>query len=88
MDELKFVLKCFIFASLVMVFSQTRSGGLTLESKAEVFLTESSTARFMQTAAEGGAKFLSEMYSTTKSYLTNKMGHASNRPEPLDDDTI
>ena len=78
MDELKFVLKCFLFASLVMMFSQVKSGGLTLESKVEVFLTESTTAHFMQTAAEGGAKVISEMYENAKTFISNKMGHASN----------
>ncbi|MBC7466391.1 MAG: hypothetical protein H7256_10395 [Bdellovibrio sp.] len=80
MDELKFVMKCFLFASLVMVFSQVKSGGLTLESRVEVFLTESTAAHFMQTAAEGGAKVLGEMYETAKNFISNKIGHASSSP--------
>lgn len=74
-----FVLKCLLFASLVMVFSQVKTGGVTIESKMQVFLTESSTAHYLQTAAEGGAKALSEFYQTAKSYINEKMGHASNR---------
>ena len=90
MDELKFVLKCFLFASALMMFSQVKSGGLTLESRVEVFLTESTTAHFLQTAAEGGAKVLTEAYQNAKSYISSKMGHASNQKhqkpvaEPID----
>lgn len=89
MDELKFVLKCFLFASLVMMFSQVKSGGLTLESRVEVFLTESTTAHFMQTAAEGGAKVIGEMYNNAKTFISNKMGHASTQSPiavPIEDE--
>jgi len=61
-----------------MVFSQVRSDGLTIESKVETFLTDSSTAHFLQSAAEGGAKALTEFYYSAKSYISTKMGHASN----------
>lgn len=89
MDELKFVLKCFLFASALMMFSQVKSGGLTLESRVEVFLTESNTAHFLQTAAEGGAKLVAEAYQNAKAFISSKIGHASNesrRPvaEPID----
>ena len=78
MDEFKFVLKCFLFASLIMIFSQVKTGGLTIESKVEIFLTDSTTAHYMQTAAQGGAKALGEMYDTTKAFISNKMGNGSN----------
>lgn len=79
MLEFKFVLKCFIFASLLMMFSQVRKDGLTFESRVEVFLTESSTARFIQSAAQGGAKALVEFYSTARSYIDSKVGSSSSR---------
>lgn len=91
MDELKFVLKCFLFASLLMIFSQVKTDGLTIESKLEVFLTESTTAHYLQTAAEGGAKALGQLYETTKAFISNKMGHVSSSravAEPVEEDTI
>ncbi|MFZ3229593.1 MAG: hypothetical protein WA160_05265 [Pseudobdellovibrio sp.] len=88
MDEFKFVAKCFVFASLLMMFSQVRTGGLTLESKVEVFLTESITARYMQTAAQGGAKAIGEFYDSAKAFVSEKMNHTSSRSESVDANTI
>lgn len=84
MLEFKFVLKCFIFASLLMMFSQVRKDGLTIESKVEVFLTESTTAHFIQSAAEGGAKALVEFYSTARSYIDDKIGSSSSHRTTMD----
>lgn len=88
MDELKYVLKCFLFASLLLMFSQTRVGGLTIESKVEIFLTESSTAHFMQMAAEGGAKALTEFFNSAKAFVSQKIGQNNLKQDPIEDDRI
>lgn len=79
MDEFKFVLKCFLFASLIMTFSQIETEGVTVESKVEVFLTDSKAAQFMLEAAAGGVKALNEAVVYTKAFVTEKMNHSSSK---------
>lgn len=77
MDEFKYVMKCFLFAALVMTFSQLETEGVTWESRAEIFLTESKAAHFMQEAAAGGAKVIKEALIYSKNFIAEKMGHSS-----------
>ena len=72
MDEFKFVAKCFIFACLLMTMSQVQTNGITIEAKVESFLTDSKAAKFMQDAAMGGAKALTEALAFAKAFLTEK----------------
>lgn len=60
MEELKFVFKCFVFSCLIVIFSQTRIQGETIENKAFVFLQNSETAHWVRAAAEGGVKIIRE----------------------------
>ena len=73
MDELRFVLKSLVFASLLMVFSQVKVDGLTYEAKIESFLTRSEVAFFMQEAAAGGAKAIGEALGKAKAFINTKM---------------
>lgn len=86
MDEFKFVMKCFLFSTLIILFSQIKMNNETLENKAELFLQDSPTAHFIQEtiqqSAEGGAKFLNKAFQTTKFYLKQKMAHAGGSNEP------
>lgn len=88
MDEFKYVMKCFLFAALVMMFSQVESDGITWESKAEVFLTESKAAHFMQEAAAGGAKALKEAFIFSKNFISEKMGSSSPKKSFQNEDSI
>ena len=88
MDEFKYVMKCFLFAALVMTFSQVESDGITWESKAEVFLTESKAAHFMQEAAAGGAKVLKEAFIYSKNFISEKMGSSSAKRSFQNEDSI
>ncbi|MFN3454855.1 MAG: hypothetical protein ACK41T_07825 [Pseudobdellovibrio sp.] len=72
MDEIKFVLKCFVFACLIMVFSQSKINGDTLENKASVFLQYSSTAQWVRDAAEGGIILIRKSVGVTQDFLNNK----------------
>ena len=82
MDEFKFVLRCFMFSALIILFSQVKMNDQTLESKAEIFLQDSTTAHFLQQSAEGGAQFLSKTYQTSMTYLKKKMAQAGGSNEP------
>lgn len=77
MDEFKFVMKCFLFACLLMMLSQVQTDGLTIESKVETFLTTSASAHFMQEAAAGGVKAIKEALVFTKAFVEEKMNHSS-----------
>lgn len=88
MDEFKYVMKCFLFAALVMTFSQVESDGITWESKAEVFLTESKAAHFMQEAAAGGAKVIKEVIIFSKNFVTEKMSGSSSKKSFKNEDSI
>ena len=54
----------------------------TLESKAELFLQQSTVAHYLQQSAEGGARFLNTSYQTSKMYLKKKMAQAGESNEP------
>ena len=84
MGELKFVAKCLIFASLVMVFSQFEIENETLETKAEVFLQHSETASIIRDTARGGAVFIQKSIKSTQDFFQKKMARAGGSNEPLD----
>jgi hypothetical protein len=86
MDEFKFVMKCFLFATTIVVFSQVKTNDETLENKAQIFLQDSSTAHYIQQSAEGGAKVLNQSFQTAKSFLKRKMAQAGGSIEPSDNE--
>lgn len=88
MDEFKYVIKCFLFAALVMTFSQVETEGITWESKAEVFLTESKAAHFMKEAATGGAHVIKEAFFFSKRFVSEKMNGASSKRPTRSEDNI
>ena len=84
MDEFKFVMKCFLFATAIVLLSQTKINNETLENKAELFLQDSATAHFIQHSAEGGAKILGQSFETSKAFLKRKMAQAGGSVEPVE----
>lgn len=72
MDEIKFVLKCFLFACLIMIFSQSKINGDTLESKASIFLQHSSAAQWVRDAADGGIILIRKGVGITQDFLNNR----------------
>ncbi len=84
MDEFKFVIKCFLFAATIIMFSHMKINDQTLENKAELFLQDSSIAHLIQQSAAGGAKVLNQTFQTTRSYLKRKMAQAGGSIEPLE----
>ena len=81
MEEFKFVLKCFLISCVIVVFSQTRISGETLENKAFVFLQHSETAQWVRDAADGGIKMIRQGAEITKNFVNEKFvqGTSSNQ---------
>ena len=80
MDEFKFVIRCFVFAGLLMMFSQMKTEGITYEAKVESFLTRSEVAHFMQDAAAGGVKAIEKALLFSKAFVSEKMNQEQ-KPE-------
>lgn len=88
MDEFKFVMKCFLFACLLVTLSQMQTEGVTIESKVEVFLLDSKPAQFMQSAAAGGVKAIKEAFVFAKTFIAEKVNHSSSKPILLGEEKI
>lgn len=58
MDELKFVLRCFGFAALLLLLTQIKTGNATIEHRIEGSLMNSRTADFVNKVADGGVKLI------------------------------
>lgn len=77
MDEFKFVVKCFIFACLLMVLSQLKTEGITLEARLQHFLVSSTVANFVNQSAQGGVKLIEELSVKTKKTIETWRGTTS-----------
>lgn len=79
MGEIKFVLKSFFFACLLMLVSQYKISNETIESKVASFSSQSSTAKYVREVAAGGYRVLGEMIEnvqrTIKSYKSDYEDH-------------
>lgn len=58
MEELKFVLKTFVFTCLLIVLMQVKVAGGTIESHSFHWLQRSTVSQWIQSAAAGGAMAL------------------------------
>ena len=77
MDEFKFVLRCFVFACLLLMFSQVKTDGVTYEARIQNFLMNSEVAFFMQDAAAGGVKAIKKALLTSKAVISDKIENKS-----------
>ena len=69
MEEIKFVIRCFIFSCLVVVFSQMKISNETIESKAYNYLQKSSTAELVRDSAHGGVLLIHQGYDYVRNYF-------------------
>lgn len=82
MGEFKFVMKCFLFACVVLAGSQIRTNGLTIEARLQGTLLSSPVANFVNQAAEGGVKLFHKGSDLTKSTVNTWMSkHSYAEPE-------
>ena len=77
MDELKFVLRCFLFSCLLLMLSQVKADGVTYEARVQTFLVNSEVAFFVQDAAAGGVKAIKKVLLTSKAFISEKMQNKS-----------
>ena len=70
MDELKFVLKCFVFAVLFLVLTQIRAGEKTLEGHIESGLVNSRVADVVNKVAQGGVRLINDTARSVKESYT------------------
>lgn len=71
MDEVRFVLKCFAFSALLLVFSQIKMDRTTIEEYVQSSLVNSHTSEFVNKAAEGGVKLIHDGWKWTKESYTH-----------------
>jgi len=84
MDEIKFVLKCFVFTCLVFAFSQIQTeNGQTIEARVHGFLVSSSTAKFVNESARGGVKLAKNISKEISQYLGIKKEENQLKPRPI-----
>jgi hypothetical protein len=83
MDELRFVIKCFIFSCLLFAASQIKTDGHTLEARVQGFLVSSTVAEFMNQSAHGGAKLFLKGWQLGSKNVSHISGRilGSNRTE-------
>ncbi|MNJ93529.1 hypothetical protein D3C87_112110 [compost metagenome] len=66
MEELKFVLKCFLFTALLVVMMQVKVGGTSLEQHSYRWLQRSTVSQYIQSVAAGGAMALRNLSYSVK----------------------
>lgn len=76
MEEIKFVIKCFIFSCLIVVFSQTKMSHETIEDKTYNYLQHSATADFIRESAQGGVRLIHQGYDYAKNYFQPAVARA------------
>ena len=70
MDELRFILKCFVFSALLLMLTQIKTGELTIEKHIEATLINSKMADFVNNVANGGVKIIKDAgHYANESYL-------------------
>lgn len=66
MEELKFVVKSFVFTMLLVVLMQVKVGGYSIEAHSFHWLRKSTISQYIQSAAAGGAMALRNLGRTVK----------------------
>ena len=78
MDEIKFVLRCFGFAAVLLVVSQLKTKTGTLETDIQGALVSSQSSELVNKVADGGAKMLRD----GATYLSNKYKQSQAKAAP------
>ncbi len=80
MDELKFVMKCFIVTCLFFALSQYKTDGITIESKLQNYLVSSRVAQFVNESAQGAVKIIKKTNNDLSSMI-NKFLHKPDKKQ-------
>lgn len=71
MEELKFVVKCFVFTMVLVILMQVKVGGYSAEAHTFHWLRKSTISQYIQSAAAGGAMALRSLGRTVKDGVAN-----------------
>jgi hypothetical protein len=88
MDEIKFVARCLGFAALVLVLSQLKTGGVTIEDRVQATLVNSQVADFVNKAAQGGVKLIQATASSARTYFEKQKKTSSEKEVVVVEDEI
>ena len=77
MDEARFVLKCFLFAALLLMFSQLKTKDGTIETEVQAALVSSQTAHLVNKIAEGGVRAVHDIAG----FIKNKVSGTQSSPD-------
>lgn len=88
MDELRFVLKSFAAAALVLALSQIKTNEGTIEMQIQGALVSSETAAFVNQAAHGGVKVLRQMGAYIKEKFESTKNQKKDEVETEDIETF
>jgi hypothetical protein len=70
MDEVRFVLKCFVFAGLLLMLSQLKTKSGTIETDIQATLVSSQTAGLVNKVADGGVKAVKDFGAYLRTRIT------------------
>jgi hypothetical protein len=84
MDEARFVLKCFLFAALLITLSQLKTKTGTIETQIQATLVSSETASLVNKVADGGVKAIRDLGSYLRSKISAGIQGAPAKEEVQD----
>lgn len=70
MDEARFVLKCFLFAALLITLSQLKTKTGTIETQIQATLVSSETSGLVNKIADGGVKAIRDLGSYLRAKIS------------------
>jgi len=81
MDEVKFVLKGLVVATVLTILLQLRVGGETLEIKSDRWIHSSSVGVFLNQTAEGASLAIRRAALAVKELMGTSFGHSAKNAE-------
>lgn len=79
MDEARFVLKCFLFAALLIMLSQLKTKSGTIETEIQATLVNSQTASLVNKVADGGVKAIKDLGTYIRTKVTSSIQAAPSK---------
>lgn len=81
MDEARFVIKCFLFAALLIMLSQLKTKTGTIETDIQATLVNSQTADLVNKVADGGVKGIRDLGTYLRTKITSSIQGAPGKEE-------
>ncbi len=81
MDEARFVLKCFLFAALLVMLSQLKTKSGTIETDIQATLVSSQTADLVNRVADGGVKAVKDLGAYLRTKISSSIQGSPSKEE-------